>query len=311
MDDQRFQPPPQQYAPPPPQYHPQSQHFRPMTVGEILDRTFRLYRKHFIRFIAIIAVVYVPITLISLLAITAVTGAFGDAALSPGAQTGMREVEPGEVAAFIVPFFVGLLLFVLAQALCNAALVKSVSESYLGNEVTVGQAYKAVLPRLLSIIAAGILVAIVIIVGLVCLIVPGIIFALWFALTMQAIVVEKRSATSAMGRSKALVAGNLGKVFGLWFLVAVINWIVGRVFQFIGAAAAGTSATGDVNTSLVIQQLFVMVGQALIMPISAGAFILLYYDLRIRKEGFDLEMLARSLGSGGTPPHGAPPLQQV
>jgi len=237
-------------------------------------------------------------------------GGFTRASLD-AAQTGRAGFEPGQFGSFMLKAAIGALLFLLAQTLCNAALIKSVSEAYLGNDVSVAQAYRAVLPRLLSIIGAAILVAIVIGVGLLLLVIPGIIFALWYTLTTQVIVVESKRATSGMSRSKALVSGNLGKVFGLWLVVAIINWLIIQLFEYLGVLAAGAPSPGDFATPFIIQQLLSMAGQVLIMPISAGAFILLYYDLRIRKEGFDLQMLAQSLGSAAqkVPEHGVPPVQ--
>ncbi len=290
-----------------------AQQFEPMTVGQILDRTFRLYRSNFVRFIAIIAVIYVPITLISIVAMTLVTGTVADfveSAREAGeAGEAPEHFDPAMFVPLIVTGLVAAFMFVLAQVLCNAALIKSVSESYLGNEVTVGQAYRAVLPRLGSIIGAGILVGIVTMIGFVLCVVPGIIFWLWFILTTQVIVVERIGATRGMSRSKALVSGNLGKAFGLLFVVGIISYVVSLLFQQIGGLVAGTPAPGDLTTPIIINQLFSMAGQVLAMPIAAGAFILLYYDLRIRKEGFDLQMLAQSLGSGGPPQDGLPPVQ--
>jgi len=285
--------------------------FSPMTVGQILDRIFRLYRNNFVRFIAIVAIIYVPITLISLIFVSLIAGSFEES-LVAAQETGVpaQARTEGDVASILAMGLVAVFLFLLAQVLCKAVLIKSVSDSYLGNETTVGQAYKAILPRLLTIIIAAILVIIVEFIGFMLLVVPGIIFALWFALTAQAIVVEKLGPIAGMKRSKALVSGNLGKVFGLGFLIIIISWIIGQVFQYAGGLVAVSVAAEDLMTATIIKQLFSMAGQALVMPISAGAFILLYYDLRIRKEGFDLEMLARSFGSEAMRPDAVPPLQQ-
>ena len=100
-----------------------------------------------------------------------------------------------------------------------------------------------------------------------------------------------------MKRSKALVSGNLGKVFLVLLVVLLITWIANWLFGRIGGLIGGQVAESNLSAALLINQVFSLVGQVLVMPISAGAMILLYYDLRIRKEGFDLEMLARSLGS--------------
>ena len=214
------------------------------------------------------------------------------------------------VVASVLVTLVWVLLTMVAQQLCNGALIKSVSESYLGNEVTVGQAYRFVLPKILTLIVASLVVGIVVGIGMLLCIVPGIIFGLWFALTIQAIVVEDLKAFKGMGRSKWLASGNLGRIFAVGLVVVLIALILGWVFGLAGGLLATQFGGGEAgNTAgLVVNQVFSLAAQILAMPIGATAYILLYYDLRIRKEGFDLEMLARRMGSGETPSDATSPI---
>jgi len=277
-----------------------SQLFEPMSVSQILDRAFRLYRANFVRFIAIVAVVQIPIGLI-MLGATGLLEEGTKAAIQPGAVPGQVEVDTSALVTALILFALAIVAMVFGQTLCNAALIKSVSESYLGNEVTVGEAYGFVLPKVGAIILAGVLVTLVVMVGLVLLIVPGIIFSLWYMLTTQAIVIEDLKAGQGMKRSKALASGNLGKIFGLVLVVGIISWLVNLLFQGVGGAV---TANMPPASGQAVQALLNLVGQILVTPIGAAAMILVYYDLRIRKEGFDLEMLALSLGAGAeeTPP---------
>jgi len=261
----------------------------PMSVSEILDGSFKLYRNNLIRFVAIVAVVQIPVGLVSLCGQTLMH--MGTEAAGPGGQP-QFSLTMGLSA-------LGLGLFVLSvgmvgQALANAALVKSVSESYLGNEVTVGEAYRFALPKLFSLIGAGMLVGLLCGFGFFMCVVPGVIFSLWFAMTTQAIVFEDLGAFRGMSRSKELASGNLGKILGVWLIVVLIMMLVGGVFATVGGVF---SMLVPGVTGFVLRGLCQLVGQVLIAPIGAAAFNLLYYDLRIRKEGFDLEMLAERLGS--------------
>jgi hypothetical protein len=261
--------------------------FEPMSVGQILDRTFRIYREDFLHFVTIVAVIQVPVALLRL-AVPRLVAAFVPAG---GGASG------GAVVAAVVGGLVAFFLLIIAQSLSSGALVKSVSEAYLGNEVSVGEAYRFVLPKVGTLVWASILVFVVVLIGYMLLIVPGVIFSLWLMLTTQAIIVEGRPASAAMGRSKALTSGNLGKVFGLAFVIFIISIIISAVFTFVGGLAfAGALAAGATVASLV-SEIISVIGQILVAPISATAFILLYYDLRIRKEGFDLEMLAQTMGA--------------
>ena len=256
------------------------QQFEPMSTGQILDKTFRLYKSNFVRFLAVVAVIQVPLGLIAMLL-----------------QSVMLQ-SPGESAA-VFALIGGLVLVffaVVGRNLCNGALMKSVSESYLGKEATVSEAYRFVLPKLGTLIWASILVALIVAAGFILLIVPGVIFSLIYAITIPAIVLEGVKARQGMGRSRSLVKGNLGKVFAILFVVTVLGLIVGSVFGFVAQMLVTLTVEPTTSTAIVIKQVFSIASEVLVMPIGAAASILLYYDLRIRKEGFDLDMLAQSLG---------------
>jgi hypothetical protein len=276
--------------------------FEPMSVGGVLDQAFRLYRENFVRFLAIVAIIQVPLYL--LLMVWAV-------AMQAGMVRVQEEGTAEEAQAIVLGIsMIGLLLYVpltvVGQQLTTAALVKSISESYLGREASVGQSYRFVLPKALSLIGAALLVALIAGVGYLLCVVPGVIFALWFSLTAPSIVIENRGATAGMSRSKDLVSGNLGRVF----LVFLIVFLISAAFSFVFGAAGqflAMTVLADKRLALVaIQQLLEMIPAILVMPIGAAASVLLYYDLRIRKEGFDLELLAERLGAAEAPASDAP-----
>ena len=269
--------------------------FEPMSIGQILDRTFILYKNHFVRFLAVVAVVQVPLALVSILITTGLHSTLlaGDAG---------PDLSAGVLVAGIVGLVVTFLLLIIAQQLANGALIKAISESYLGGDASVGQCYAAVLPRLLTLLLASFAVGILVLVGLVFCIVPGVILMLLFAVVTPVIVVEDAGVSSAMSRSKALVSGNMGKVFAVVFVAGLIVWIMNYVSQKVGVFV-GVRAVSSPTAAAFVAGLVAMVGQLLAVPISATAVVLLYYDLRIRKEGFDLEMLARSMGSELPPAH--------
>jgi hypothetical protein len=290
-----------------------TQQFEPMSIGQILDQTFRLYRKNFVRFITIVAVAYVPIGLITAVGQSMTTKGtmsvqthstqrggpirvYGSTASSEQ----VVNVNPSKAIAGGLLTIVGAILSLFAYNLCTGALIKSISESYLGNDISVGDAYRFVFGRLGAIIGATILVGFVVGLGFLLLIVPGIIFSLWYALTTQVVVLEKLKASQAMSRSKALASGNLGKIFGVFFVVGLITWIVSAICGTAGGAIIVPFATPQHNMEMFtfMVQLITIVGQVLVMPIATAASILLYYDLRIRKEGFDLEMLSKTLEPG-------------
>ncbi|MHC4733758.1 MAG: hypothetical protein ACYTDW_04770 [Planctomycetota bacterium] len=221
----------------------ESQQFEPMSIGGILDKTFRLYKNNFVRFITIVAIIQVPITLLMLVSTSLMQRGisippaveyrdFRNDGTSNMEETmgkeeesgfgGMGWEEPSPVVIILsaIGMVISGIAAVLGNMLCQGALTKSVSEFYLGHEITVGQAYKFVLPKFLTLIGAGFLVSLIAGLGFMMCIVPGVIFGLWFALTTPSIIVENLRATKGMSRSKALASGNLGKIFCIGFLVA-------------------------------------------------------------------------------------------
>lgn len=301
------------------------QTFEPMSTGKILDKSFRLYKAHFIRFITIVAIIQIPV---SILAFTSqmlfqqgmqASYETGDeystdsemenlgSELSEeigqnpyGQDMDLYQESDGPTVSMIMGI-VGLVLTVLigvmGQLLSQAAMVKSVSEVYLGRDISVKEAYQAILPRIWILIGASILVGLTVAAGFMLLIVPGIIFGLWFALTTQCIVLENEGVTGGMGRSRSLVKGNLGKVFAVGFLASIIVGIIGIIVALPLQAASAFLTQQSIFLGQLANTIGEMLGNILGVPISAAAIILLYYDLRIRKEGFDLEMLAQNLES--------------
>ncbi len=299
----------------------EAQQFEPMSIGGILDRTFRLYKNNFVRFITIVAIIQVPISLLMLVSTSlmqrgvSIKPAAGyedfrnDETSNMEETTGEEEEsgiegmgweEPSPAAIILggVIMIIGGISALLGNMLCQGALTKSVSEFYLGHEITVGQAYKFVLPKLLTLIGAGFLVGLIVWLGIIMCVVPGVIFGLWFALTTPSIIVENLRAIKGMSRSKALASGNLGKIFSVGFLVILITWAITIPFSGAGLIISRILFAGNVLLVDFINQFFNLIGQILAIPIGAAAFILLYYDLRIRKEGFDLQMLAQAMSSG-------------
>ena len=297
------------------------QQFEPMSIGGILDRTFRIYKNNFVRFITIVAIIQVPITLLMLVSTSLMQSGFS---ISPAVEYGdsrndgtsnMEETRgnegesgyggmgwegpsPGAIILSSILILISGIAAVLGNMLCQGALTKSVSEFYIGHEITVGQAYKFVLPKFLTLLGAGFLVSLIVGLGFMMCIVPGVIFSLWLALTTPSIIVENLRATQGMSRSKALASGNLGKIFCVGFLVMLITWAISIPFGWGGLIVGKILFASNVLLGNFISQLFSLIGQILAMPVGAAAFILLYYDMRIRKEGFDLQMLAQAMSSG-------------
>lgn len=251
---------------------------RPMGILEIVDQTFRLYRANFWLFFGIAAIVYVPLGLLQTSSPTLVITA------------GILSLPAGLIA--------------------TGALTKAVSDRYMGDTATVGSSYGYVarrfVPFVLTIVVAYIFVAS----GILLLVVGMIVFAFWVTFVTEIFVIEDKRYLAAIWRGKFLVGqGVWAEVIGLGIITGIITMLIQLPTALI-AEALGEPGSSMWLLAGIIQGL----GQSLAWPISLVASILLYYDSRIRKEGFDLEVLARELGrqapyapGGADWPRPAPP----
>ena len=286
---------------------------RPLRMGELLDRIIRLYRQNFLTFIGIVALVQVPLTLIQLLVTLATLE-------DPGSQFGSFGSGFGQVTqtstGTIVTFIITVISFILVQGVGTAALTRSVANNYLGQKTGIVEAYRQIGRVWVSLIGALILAILFAILLIVWWIIPCIgwitglgilLFYVWVIIPLIApvIVLERQSATGAIQRAWSLVRTRFWWVFGFAFLLIVFNYLLiagptlvaTLAFEFgIGDPFAPTSDELILRT--VVQTIVNLVFSLLYLPLQLIGFTLLYFDLRVRNEGFDLAILARETAEG-------------
>ncbi len=247
---------------------------RPLSLGEVLDTSFGIYRR-----------LFAP-----LLVISAVTQAIPLA-------LGVFVTSAGGMVQQPALAMLGYGLAIVFGAVGTAASTFLVAETYLGGSLTTQEAILRSTPFLGRLIATSILVSLVAGVGLVFLIVPGMILLSGLFITPAVLVLEDLGApTSAMSRSWALSRGYKGKIFASLMAILLLLIIPGIA---IGAFTVGTSDASAAEASLSVGAMIVQSAlQVLVYPLIYVLTTVLYYDLRVRKEGFDLEMLAASLQQG-------------
>ena len=275
---------------------------QPMSTGDILDRTIRLYRRHFLHTLGIVSIPYLAIFLVGL--------PFGSMAVSDPKVL----IRPDVIAILGAFGLVAIWLYFVSMG----AMARSVSERYLGGTPTIWGAYAPVLRRGLSLIWAYFLAglawvgvaavgSIVVattagmagpIIGAVGAIVVGVVLVGMFfrlLLVTQVIVIEDARGASALKRSWGLMSmkGNPWRASLILLFSIVVGAVVYVILSFPGSILAGM-IPGVIGT--ILGQVLGFLGQMLILPIGTIAFTLLYYDSRIRNEAFDLEMMAQNLG---------------
>lgn len=217
------------------------------TQGVIGD-AWGMYRRHWQHFVSISFIVYASVALISLV-LTLLLSWFG--------------ALLGGVVSLIAAFWL------------QGALVRAVEDVRDGRaDMSLGETFESVRPHLTSIIVAGILAGLAIVLGLILLIVPGLVLLTWWIVIVPAIVVEGKSAGESFSRSRELVRGYGWSVFGVIILTLLIYIGISIVLRLILTPLA------DWLESFVAS---IVVG-TLATPLLAVTWTLLYFRLREAKE---------------------------
>lgn len=315
---------------------------RPLTLGEILDRTAELYRSNFL-LLAGISSLYGGILLaLSLLQI--------------GVQRSLTAMHLNDylIGATIVGVVVLWLAIFVTGGIAVAANTRAVGWLHLGEPASIGAAYRAVLPRagrylwLMTItyfrawfplvlvygayaaliftyvrpkgmlaahpapaldqrallIFGGATIAFVFL--LLVFGIYGIIMSLRYALAVPACAVEDLKARAAIRRSIQLSKGSRGRIFMLGLLALIIQLGLTGITQGVFIVLEIQHKRELPVWMAVLQQFLAFLTNTFVGPIYATGFTLFYYDQRVRKEGFDIEHMMQAAGMTALLQEGGP-----
>lgn len=250
---------------------------RPLGVGEIVDATFTVYRRRFgPMFTIALVLVFIPF-LVSLV---------GGCSLDAGGTTTCTSPIG----------WLGYIAGGIGTLVAGTAAVLVAAEAYADVPSDWRRAMRIGLRRTLPIIGATIVAAVLIAIGFVLLVVPGIFVAVSLAVVWEALIIEGVGPMEAIKRSWRLVAGERWRVFGAGLLVIVIAAIVFGVLSavILLILSSGLGVSGDMAGYLVQQ-----VAALLALPLSAAVGTVIYLDLRVRKESLGTADLAAVLSERG------------
>jgi hypothetical protein len=279
---------------------------RVMPLGELLDESFKLYRRHFTVIAGVALVIIVPNLILSLISgsyranpITYLQNVAQnlnnpDALATIQAQQGAYTSSPlyllsFPVAALLVPFSVG-------------ALYRAATSLAAGNVETIGSVLLGTLRRYFAVWGVVIL-AVLLFVGCVAIVtIPVVIWvAIRWSVAIPALFAEGIGPVKALGRSWNLVRDNWWRTLGILIIVSIMVSLIETALQvlFGGVAAVVPGLTGDLRAGVVTTVTTLV--DALVGAITPIAITMLYLDLRVRKEGLDLDQLARQAAPGTAP----------
>jgi hypothetical protein len=279
---------------------------RPLSLGEFLDCTFSLYRCHFLLFLGITAI---PQLLILALNLTQTLLAKMPASPANPPVEQLQSATSGGLMAFgIVGVIVGLVIYFVAYLFAQGGTVFAVSELYLGRTTTIGASLGRMRGQLGSLLGVIMLNGLATMGAALFLIIPGIYVACRLITCVPAALLEDLGPRSSLERSFRLTQGFAGRAFVIFLLYFILLYaaILLFMFPFLFAAGLATKDPGMMRFWLTLSQVGNSLAAVLVGPFLTIATAVYYYDLRVRKEAFDLQLMmnpggAVSSGTAGVP----------
>jgi hypothetical protein len=300
---------------------------RPLGVGEMLDGAFASIRRNPKAILGLAALVMTISAVISATITRTLLNLGGLNLPSPGQQLTPAQATHlvGRIVAVVLPAFgLTLLLTFIVQAILAGLLAPIIARGV--------SAWRATRPRLPSLLLATLLVLLaglgpLLILGLIVGIAflagaPAAVYAvlallglaalvltIWFStmlsLVTPVVVLENESPGRALARSWRLVTRSFWRVFGITLLAGIIVAIAGGILQLPFTFLGAVSGSGIVATVILV--IGTIAAGTVTRPITAGVTVLLYVDMRMRKEGLDLALrTASGTGQPGTGQPGGP-----
>ncbi|HWX54194.1 MAG TPA: hypothetical protein VN176_06340 [Verrucomicrobiae bacterium] len=303
---------------------------RPMSTSQLLDRTFHVYRANFLLCIGISLIVPTLILLVQL----------GFAFLGFRPNTRMAVSTESAIILGGTSFLLIITVSTFGGAMAQGATVFAVSRIHLGHSVTIGESYRQVLSRFGAVLAIFISVSLrtfapyipggavmaagfvflfpgtaggasdaavwfgLLMLGALALLAAGVVGSLYlyarYALAVPACVLEKTGASAALRRSSFLSKDSIMRIILVFFLLGVLSAVFSTVLN-LPAQIYSFQHRGILNTPMLVWgYAATFVARAIVGPVAAIALALIYYDQRVRKEAFDLQLLMQALEQ--TPP---------
>ena len=299
---------------------------RPLGVGEILDVGMKVTWRNARTLMLAVVVVVLPVEILN--AIILVSSLPSGTTIEHGSFIRPTIVSPSneffgfsrsQLDTYVAGTVVGTVLLVLSTLVAVGACYRAVSAAYMEEPVNWRSSLGYAARRLHSILWVTILVGIIVVIGFVLCVIPGIYFAVAFAVAIPVLMSENVKGFKALGRSRTLVSGSWWRTLGVLFLGLLL---IGIISGALSALALGLISSGSSFTTWAVSNAVSdTIARVLTTPFAAAFVTILYFDLRVRKEGYDLQLLASRVGveppegwqptapvpTGSTPPYWPPP----
>ena len=240
-------------------------------LGDVFSKAFRVFGRHIVGFFLLAVLANLPAYLVRLAV--------------------LQLARPSPIVPFtsigLLAAYSGLPVTMICWAIANGAMTYGVVQVLRGRSMSLAQAGAIAARRFLPLVGVAILVSLLFWLGSVLLIVPGLIVNAMYYVAAPACVAEQAGVRASLSRSRFLTKGHRLQIFGAFVLV----WIV-LLITNIAITAAVIALAGPVTMALRAVQVVSYVVPAFLGAFNAVLVGVFYYQLRVAKEGVDIDKIA-------------------
>jgi hypothetical protein len=235
-------------------------------LADVFSKSFAVYGRRFVPFIVLTIIASIPIYLLIFLV---------------GTPTRIATADPADLAASMGPAVILALANVVTKSLASGAVMYGVVQELRGRAFSVGDSLQIALRRFLPIVGIAICTSIVVMLGTILLIVPGLMLLCMFYVSTPVCVAEQTGVFTSMSRSRFLTKGHRWQVFGMILVIGVGAFALGAIVG-VSLAWAGPTIAQIANSAV----------SAIVDAFGGVLMGVLYYQLRVAKEGIDINKIA-------------------
>ncbi|HEX3047169.1 MAG TPA: hypothetical protein VHY08_20615 [Bacillota bacterium] len=239
---------------------------RQYSFGETIGKGFNLYFNNFISIVLVSILCQIPVAI-----------------LMAGMSSDLSQGTIG--ASYFINFGLFFFTSIIVSAFLSAYIIHVVSKRFLEtNPTNQDTISRSILPYVFPIIGLSIVVGLVTMLGAIFLIIPGIIIALGYSLATEVMVIEQQKIGESMKRSWSLTKGKKGHIFLICLVSGIITVCIDQPLTWMLGLL-------KMDPQLTIYLTYLV--SAITAPFSACILVVVYFNIRIEKEGFNIEHLAQ------------------
>ena len=245
-----------------------------ITAGELLSRTFNVFFKNLGPFLVLMLLINLPNFLLTGYTVSRLS------LDNPMSWVGILQTNT----------WLSVALALVSGSVATGAITYGVLQQLRGQPVSIGTMVSVGISVLARVALVGIITGMLIALGLVLLIVPGVILAVMLSVSTAVAAVENVGISGALTRSRELTDGYRGTIFGALFVMGIIQQVPNFLINHMSDSPGVTPA--EIRSTIVQILLISDVAMVVTGGLAATLAAIIYHDLRVVKEGADVNELA-------------------